>query len=319
MEENFNNIGDEIGNIGYVEGNDEPKFIVPDSLKYEKASENLASIVDNQGWINIDLGLLPSKGDHYPYGTAIRIRAASSGEIRHWSTIDETDFMSITDGVNKILDKCAKISFIDKTASYKDIKEIDRFYLIFAIKEITFKKGENTIKNKFACSCGHTEEKELFKEMFSFFKTENLPENLRKYYDANEKCFKIKLKNGEEFDLYLPSVGISKLILSYAKDLYSKKQDPDEAFIKWAPYLIKDWRSVYGNDAKLKQFLHDTFLYSHSKISVINYFIGAIAEVVDPKITSTCSSCGSEVSIPFDIPGGIKAIFLVSDISSELL
>ena len=49
---------------------------------------------DNVGWKPISLELLPTQGLYYPDGTKIAIRAATFGEIRHWSMIDDNDPIS---------------------------------------------------------------------------------------------------------------------------------------------------------------------------------------------------------------------------------
>jgi hypothetical protein len=71
--------------------------------------EDAPSVVTDIGWIRIKPETLPSQGIFYPTGSEITIRAASAAEIRHWSTIDEEDILSMDDALNKIMEKCAKI------------------------------------------------------------------------------------------------------------------------------------------------------------------------------------------------------------------
>ena len=97
------------------------------------------------GWKNIPSENLPSQGLFYEAGTQIAIRAAAVAEIRHWSTIDDNDLLSIDEMLNFIIEKCCRIKVPGKPGTYKDLKEIDRFYLIFAIRDYTFKNGENKI------------------------------------------------------------------------------------------------------------------------------------------------------------------------------
>ena len=117
--------------------------------------ENQDTVIEDIGWIRVKLETLPSQGIFYPEGTEITIRAAGAGEIRHWSTIDEEDLLSLDDALNRIADKCCKIRFPRTIGSFKDLKEIDRFFIVFAIREYTFKKGENQLNVTFACkNCG---------------------------------------------------------------------------------------------------------------------------------------------------------------------
>ena len=39
----------------------------------------------------------------------------------------------------------------NRVASYKDLKEEDRFYIIFQIRDVTFKQGENKIMIPYTC------------------------------------------------------------------------------------------------------------------------------------------------------------------------
>jgi hypothetical protein len=113
--------------------------------------EEEKTVIEDIGWIRVKLETLPSQGIFYPHGTEITIRAAMAAEIRHWSTIDEEDLLSLDDALNRIVDKCCKIRFPRQMGSFKDLKEIDRFFIVFAIREYTFKKGENNLNVSFDC------------------------------------------------------------------------------------------------------------------------------------------------------------------------
>ena len=73
--------------------------------------EEEPSLINDLGWIRIKPETLPSQGIFYPATTEITIRAASAAEIRHWSTIDEEDILSMDDALNKIMERCSKIRF----------------------------------------------------------------------------------------------------------------------------------------------------------------------------------------------------------------
>lgn len=315
-ENNEQNAADLIGDIGFSEPipAQESQFVIPNSMKpKEVVHENL---IEDIGWLNIPLENLPSKGRFYPDGTTIRVRPASAAEIRHWSTIDENDLKSADDALNKVAERCIKISIPGVISTFKDVKDIDRFYLIFGAREITFKKGENAINVNFECKkCGKKEVKTITKEMISFYNGDN--DVLEKYYDNSTKSYLLKLTNGEIFNLYVPSIGVSTFIFNTAKDLYAKGGNIDEAFLKWAPFLVKDWRIL--NEAYYTKLLQDSFLFSFDKIGVLDYFVTQVQKSIDPKLRSNCSACSHEVTAPLDFPGGLKSLFLISDISSKLL
>lgn len=277
--------------------------------------EEAPSVINDLGWVRVKPETLPSQGIFYPDGTEITIRAASAAEIRHWSTIDEEDILSMDDALNKIMEKCSKIRLGKIMGTYKDIKEIDRFFIIFAIRELTFKKGENSLNISFNCNnCGKVDQKSIVKEMLSYYTP--VPE-LETRFNEELRCFHLKLKNGEEMKLYLPSLGVMNFIKNYVREKVQGKQDYDKAFLKWAPFLFPDWRSL--NDAVYNKTLQDSYSWGTDKISVADWFVTQMQGTVKAEIKNECSVCGEEATAPISFPGGIKSLFLVSDITSKLL
>ena len=54
-------------------------------------------------WKNIPAEVLPSKGFGYPKGFELAIRSAKVSEIRHFSTVDESDRLDLDDKLNHII------------------------------------------------------------------------------------------------------------------------------------------------------------------------------------------------------------------------
>lgn len=290
---------------------------VPKGRTSVSQSEDTQStgIIHEIGWVRVKPETLPSRGIYYPQNTEITIRSASAAEIRHWSTIDEEDILSMDDALNKIIERCCKIKLGGHVSSYKDIKEIDRFFLVFAIRELTFKQGENQLNVNFSCTnCGNSDTRSIVKEMLSYYTPSP---DLATRFNEDERCFHLRLKNGEELKLYLPSLGVMNFIKGYIKDKIQSKQDYDKAFLKWAPFLFADWRVL--NESYYMKMLQDSYAWGTDKISVIDWFVKQMQDTVKPEMTNKCSVCGEETSVPINFPGGIKGLFLVSDIASKLL
>jgi len=291
----------------------------PENKSLGKASsfveEKTQTVIEDIGWIRVKLETLPSQGAFYPQGTEITIRAAAAAEIRHWSTIDEEDLLSLDDALNRIADKCCKIRFPGMVGSFKDLKEIDRFFIVFAIREYTFKKGENALNVTFDCkSCGNHDTYSIVKEMLSYYVPS---EELQVRFSPEERCFHLKLNNGEDIKLYLPTLGVMTFIKTYLREKAQAKQEYDEAFLKWAPFLFPDWRIL--NNASYHKLLQESYTWSLDKISVVDWFVEQMQKTVKAELTSSCSKCGSEVTAPISFRGGVKSLFLISDISSKLL
>ena len=288
---------------------------VTNSLGKVELSREDTTDVEDIGWIRVKQDTLPSQGIFYPAGTEITIRAAAVAEIRHWSTIDDEDLLSLDDALNRIVDKCCRVKFPKMLGSYKDLKEIDRFFIVFAIREYTFKRGENNLSVTFNCkNCGKSDPSSIVKEMLSYYVPS---EELQARFSAEERCFHLKLKTGEEFRLYLPTLGVMTYIKNYLRTKNQNREEYDKAFIKWAPFVFADWRSL--TEAVFEGTLRDSYTWSIDKISVMDWFVDNMQKTVKAELKHDCVECGSEVLAPLSFRGGIKNLFLVSDIASKLL
>lgn len=265
------------------------------------------------GWKNIPLDILPSRGMFYPEGTQIAIRAASVAEIRHWSTIDENDVLGTDDMLNFVIEKCCRIKIPGKPGNYRDTKEIDRFFLVFAIRDYTFKNGENKLVMTVSDDDGVEEKVEVTKDSLDYF---NPDERIMKYYNSQEKCFILELKNGEMINLYLPTLGIMNFIKNYIRTKQTAGKNFDKAFIKYAPFLFSDWKTL--TQPSYDKAVQESLIWSLSKISVLNKMVEILGLSINPQIRYMASA-GGERTAPLNFPGGIKSIFLISDIFGELV
>ena len=104
---------------------------------------------DNIGYLKIPVDSLPTQGLLYPKGTEIIIRAARGAEIKHWSTMNDQDLeqlSAVDDILNYIIEKCVSVKMPDVIgASWKDLKDVDRFYLLMAVREFTFLDVDNEL------------------------------------------------------------------------------------------------------------------------------------------------------------------------------
>lgn len=265
------------------------------------------------GWKNVPLENLPSQGLFYEINTQVAIRAAGVAEIRHWSTIDENDLLGVDDMLNFIIEKCCRIKVPGKPGTYKDLKEIDRFYLIFAIRDFTFKNGENKMYVNAADEEGVEEKVEVTKDIIDYF---NPDEKLMNYFDKDRRCFDIKMKNGENFQIYFPSLGIMMFIKNFIKAKQQQGQNFDKAFVKYAPFLFSDWKGL--SQASYDKAVHESYSWTLQKISVLDKIVEMLSASVNPQIRYM-TSAGGEAVAPLNFRGGIKSLFLISDIFGELV
>jgi hypothetical protein len=277
-------------------------------MPWEKSPEHIE--LGNQiGWEKINLKDLPTQGLFYPVDTEIVITSATAAEIRHWSTISEDDLSALDDMLNYVIERCAKIKFGGgQSSSWKDIKEVDRFYILLAIRERTFVKGENILQ----VNISENKKLEVSKDMVEYI---NFDERLMKYYDSEKRCINLKWKNGKSTQVYLPSVGVTNWLKNYINRKSQRQEGFDQDFLQFAPFVIPDWRGL--NDASYERFVDESTRWSNTEISMLTKIRDIFSDTINPVIRYRDEQ-GGEREIPLNFQGGIKSIFLVSDPFSEL-
>ena len=272
------------------------------------------------GHIKLNLSELPSGGRFYRKDFEIAIRAARVNEIRDFSTIDETNMKDIDEKVNSLLVSCTKILYGSQRGSYKDILEEDRIYVILKIRELTFKDGEQKLmmpvkgKKCSTSSCDSQESVELRTDNLQF----NMPDDtLEKYYDSEDRCYKVETKNHGIITMAPPTIGVMRAITDYIRSKEEQGHPWDKSSLQILPFLQREWRGWNEKDI----FATTTAFqgWSSNKFSVVFRLAEMMKVGVKPELIYPCNSCGAEVTVPLTFPGGIRALFIISDISSELL
>ena len=275
---------------------------------WEKSEEKI-ELANKIGWHKIVITDLPTQGLFYPEGTEITIRAAVGNEIRHWSTLNENDLSLLDDMLNYVLERCCKIKFPGQLTSWRDIKEVDRFYILLAIREITFVNGENKLQVK----TSETSKIDVTKDMVQYIKFDD---RLMRYYDPTARMFILKFKNGKILRLSIPSVGVTNWLKNYINRKRAANEIFDEDFISFAPFVILDWKGL--NDQVYEKIILDSHNWTTAEISVLIKVKDIFSDTVDPVVRYQDEE-GGEREVPLNFQGGIKSLFLISDPFGELV
>ena len=273
---------------------------------WEKTSEIKQELSSgNQiGVQKLNLADFPTRGLFYPEGAEVLIRAARAEEIRHWSTLDERDLSSLDDMLNYVLERCVTVTFPGQHASWRDLKEVDRFYAILAVHEYTFIKGENKLQVKIS----ETKKLDVKKEMIDYI---TFDDKIMKHYDTQKRLFYIDLKDGSKpFEVTLPSVGVTNWLKNYVIRKRQNQEPISEDFINFAPFVITDWRGL--TDSTYERYLMDAESWSIRKISALAWLKDTFIEAVEPVVKYE-EEQGGERQVPLNFQGGIKSIFLISN------
>ena len=267
------------------------------------------------GYIEIWQEQFPSRGLFYPNGTRFFIRSAQVKEIRQWSTINEQDPFSVDEGLNEILRSCLMIRMPGKQMSFKDLREEDRIFVILSIRELTFPNGENQLVVRAVCNeCQHENEFKIEREAFEF---NELEDTIMKYYDDSTKMFFVETKSVGSFKIIPPSIGVMSEITKYIQKRQQDQKKIDQSFVKVLPYLIQEWRGF--NESVINNLEIEFLSWNTTKFQVMNKITEMCRVGVKEIIKKECEKCSGEVSTKITFPGGIKSLFIVSDIATELL
>ena len=272
------------------------------------------------GYIKLDLANFPSGGQFYREDFEIHIRSARVGEIREFSTVDEENILDVDEKLNSLLVNCTKIMYGNQRGSYRDVLEEDRIYLILSIRELTFKEGENKLMmpvGRKKCKTGTCKSQESVE-----LKTNNLQFNeqdelIEKYYDYENKCFTVPTKSHCELIIAPPTIGVMRAITDWIRKREEGNLPWDKSSLSILPYIQREWRGF--NDKEIFSAITSFQGWDASKFSIVYRLVEKAKIGVKPEFNYPCESCGEEVTVPLTFPGGIKALFIIQDISSELL
>lgn len=290
---------------------EEPKNLGKvDMARFQPAEAKEADF--HLGYHNISADTLPSGGMFYVPDVEISIRSAKVAEIRHFSTMDETNILDVDDKLNAILESCLRITSKKKRLSYKDILEEDRFFIILSIRDLTFPEPENGLTIKYQDKRGVSHDANIDKKYFQYFK---IPAELDKYYDKDLRTFIIETKSFGNIEMRPPTIGLMQKVTKYIKEKQSNGLQADQSLIQLIPYLHTDWRSF--DEKSIFNFEVELNGWNNRKYALVYKLAEKMKVGIQPEMLITHED--DEVLVPIGFRDGIKSIFLVQDIAGELL
>lgn len=271
-------------------------------------SDRIAGELSRLGYHILPLDTLPTAGLFYPDGFQISIRAARGEEIKHWSTMDDTEIMSVNDAMNYIIERCVNVKS-QFGGSWRDIKDVDKFYILLAIRELTFADEDQNLM----LPVSETKNVPLSKEMIHYVE---FPEEIMKHYSKEEKCFVFKLKkSGKVIKTYIPSIGISEWITNYIEKKQREQTQFDRDYVQYAPILIPTYKGLTQDS--YDEYIRASHDYGTSEWALLSKVYSLLKSSLTPSVKYNMED-GTEQEVPLSFRGGIKSIFSVQDSISEL-
>jgi hypothetical protein len=271
---------------------------------------NSLSKPDSLGYSVIDISILPATR-FYKSGTKIAIRPAKVTEIQSYSVVDDKNFVDITEKMNELLSRNVLFTHPDgKLGTYRDVKDADRMFLIFMIREMTF-VGGHTLTKEVQCKNCDKEFMIPFRSTIgqstpATFDLQVPDESIERFWNKNERCYEL-IHNNTSWRLGAPTIGIQEEFYEEIKRQVNDDKKPNISFMKIVPFLMYDRNSITkeGIKVKLKEYIEmdDITLFSALNAIVNKMTLGIKGLVM------TCPQCGMEVHTEFTFPGGASTIF----------
>ena len=284
---------------------DNPKNVMNNDIPFVAQPKVDNTRTTDLQFFNFDIKELPC-GEFYPSGTVFMVRPAQVREIQSYSMVDDNNFYDIVEKMNDILQSCVRVKYSDgKVGSYIEVKDQDRLFLVFLIRELNFQQGNSlTVNSK--CSCGQDVQMELKRDNFSFHE---IDEKLERYFSASTRTYHFSTINGREFELTPPNIGLQKSFTDYILKESNEKRTPNLSFLKIIPFMLAGRTSITyeGIKAKLKEFeeIDDiSFQFLNAAVGKMTFGI--------KELKKKCS-CGEEVHTDMQFPNGASSIFVIHD------
>lgn len=280
------------------------------------------SAASESSWKLLSFDLLPSRGLFYPKGAELLIKSATTKEIRHWSTMDEHDPIDVREKIAFILNKCTKFKIKGRPVHFNlnDFLEVDKYHILFRIKELTFPNNENKLMANIKCTnpkCGAVNKVQVGSQNLLGF---NIPTDLEKWYSEEEKSFVIPSEKLNETLIFsMPSIGITNAIREYRQSEIKKGMDIDDSFYKFAPYLLQDFRNLGSENIHALKM--EASGWSQNKFLAIYKFTEDLKKASVNKVTCVCESCKTQITTSIFLGGSftVKDIFVISARFDELI
>lgn len=285
--------------------NDNTNLSYEDNRSNDEENKDLGTTKELQ-YISIDINELPCR-EFYPAGTSVFVRAAKVSEIQSFSMVDDKNFYDIYEKVNKLVSSCVFIKTPEgQKLPYIHLIDGDRWYLLFAIRELTFQKGNDL----------YTEvEDTKIPLKRKYFEFHEMDEKLKKYYDKHNGRFVFQTKHLGDIEMAPPTLGLQKSFSDYTVKKVQNKKEVDRSFLKIIPYTLPGRTSITeeGIDKKMQEFKtmeHDMFQFLNGAVQKMKFGIKGLKSIDEN---------GQEVRSQDIFPTGISGLFVQPDAFDDFL
>lgn len=270
----------------------------------EKVIEKKNDIREVPGNKSVSPSALPSKGLFYPKDLVIAISPLKVKQIRHFSTIDEMDEIDISKKLNFVINSSVQVQTLTPGFTTLSLLEIDRLYLLFLVRNITFIEFPSIIKLESTCDqCSHVDMVDVKAERLGAMREGALDDYLS-MYSSDSRSISFKMSN-ETVDLYLPSM---QNLESSRREILENDIPPDQQDRFMLCFLVPPERTLVKDD--FDRFDKEIEDWTPDKYSVVRSFVNRVNSSYSIDVYYKCSDCGAGVATPLRFHRGIKELFV---------
>lgn len=267
----------------------------------EKQTRDIRETPGNK---SVSPSLLPSKGIFYPNDLLITISPLKVKHIRHFSTIDETDEIDVSSKLNFVINSSVEVQTSTRGFSALSLLEIDRLYLLFLVRNITFIEFPSIIKLESTCKeCSQVDMVDVRAERLGAIKEGALDEYIS-MYSRESRSIEFTISD-ETVKMYLPSMEnmdtSRKIILE--KGVSLENQDKFMLCFLVPPQVKLTEKDFEIFDLEIENWTPD-------KYSLVRSFVNTVNSSYAIDVYYKCSDCGAGVATPLRFHRGIKELFI---------
>lgn len=272
-------------------------------VKSTKGNQIKTDKIHDINYRPIRLEELPSGGLFYREDMEIMVKPAKTEEIEQYSSMDPANFYSVTEEMIRMVAACTKVRYSDGAGTYKDIRDVDRLYLIFYIRDLTF---QNRHKLEIPYHDEEVGEEGMVEVCRDNFEMIVMDEEVEPYYSEDRRCFYFNSIFGEYF-LAPPTIGIQTSFFEYIKDKLKKKRKLNMAMLKIIPFTLWDRNSIKIEEiekleVKFKNLTPEEFTFLNQICSCMNFGIKGLRHFTES---------GTEVHTDIIFSNGATDIFSI--------
>lgn len=267
-------------------------------------SQYMQDIREIEGSKSIPTSILPSKGLFYPSDLVITVSPLKVKQIRHFSTIDETDEIDLVSKLNFIINSSVNVQTKERVFGPSSLLDIDRLYILFLVRNITFIEFPSIMKLESTCDeCGNKDMVDIKSERLGSMKEGSFDEYL-KMYSQETKSIRYPI-GGSYIDLYLPSMEN----LETARREIVQNDIPQEQHDRYMLcFLVPPGVKLSSND--FEAFENEMDEWSPDRYTLVKSFVSTVNSSYSIDVYYKCSSCGAGVATPLRFHRGVKELFV---------